>query len=264
MSVAAAMRSRGAALTLLHHLVWIFVVLAAWQMAVELGYARALVVSTPLRVLAEFLALVQAPGTWSAIAVTLSELAVGLSIGGVIGVVLGSIFARSRLLDRCFRPLVVAFYTLPRLALLPLFVVWFGLGGGSKIAVVVVHGVVVFLLGAYAAISGIDRRMVEACRIFGAGPARRLWLVYLPAAVPYLTTSARQVVGLALGSVIVAEVSGAFAGIGFELALRLARFDMTGVLAWVVLVALLALAFDRVGLLLERRTARWASIRDGH
>jgi NitT/TauT family transport system permease protein len=240
------------------HCIAVICLLSLWQLAVTVGLARELVVSTPLRVAAEFAQIVSIPRTWTAVSVTLWELAVGLAMGGFVGVVLGAAFARVPLLDSIFKPLVLALYTLPRLALLPLFVVWLGLGVESKIAVATIHGVVLFLLGSYAAVSSLDTRLIESCRMFGASPLRLLTLVYLPSSIPYLLTTARQAIGLALGSVIVAEMSGSFAGMGFELSRRLAQFDMTGVLAWVVLAAVLGLALDRVALSFERHMTRWA------
>ncbi|HTV71241.1 MAG TPA: ABC transporter permease [Rhizobiaceae bacterium] len=248
---------RSLARTMMLHAVAIALTLGLWQFVVAIGLARELVVSTPLRVAAEFFAVVVSPRTWSAVLVTIGELVAGLLIGGAVGVVLGAAFARVPLLDRMFKPLVLALYTLPRLALLPLFVVWLGLGVESKIAVAVIHGVVLFMLGAYAAVSSIDTKLIEACRLFGASRLRLLALVYVPSSVPYLLTTVRQAIGLALGSVIVAEMTGAFAGMGFELSRRLAQFDMTGVLAWVVLASMLGLALERVALTFERRLTRW-------
>ncbi len=126
--------------------------------------------------------------------------------------------------------------------MLPLFVVWFGLGMGSKIAVVFIHGTVLFLLGAHAAVSNINQKHVDAIALFGANAFQRLRLVYFPGALPYLVTSARQALGLATGSLIVAETSASLAGIGFQIGLDVARFDMTGVIAWVILASLVVLA----------------------
>lgn len=249
---------RSLACTIGLHVMAIGLILGFWQFVVMIGLARELVVSTPLRVAVEFVAVIAAPRTWSAVLVTLGELVAGLMIGGAVGMVLGAAFARMPLLDRMFKPLVLALYTLPRLALLPLFVVWLGLGVESKIAVAVIHGVVLFMLGAYAAVSSIDTKLIEACRLFGASRLRLLTLVYIPSSIPYLLTTIRQAIGLALGSVIVAEMTGAFAGMGFELSRHLAQFDMTGVLAWVFLAAILGLALERAALTFERRMTRWA------
>lgn len=239
------------------HGVAIALIILIWQVSVEFGLVREFAVSTPVRVLSAFVDVVISGRSWVAVGVTLSELAVGLALGGSVGILLGAAFASVRLLDRLFKPLILSFYTLPRIALLPLFIVWFGLGMGSKIAVVVIHGLVGFMLGAYATVSNIDRALVESCRVFGAGRIELLRLVYLPFSLPYLSTSARQVLGLAFGSVIVAEIAGAMEGIGLEISHHLARFDMTGVLAWIIFTSLLALVLDRGAVEIEKRAIRW-------
>lgn len=240
------------------HLFWIASFLVLWQMLVALEIAPGFIVSTPLRLANTLAMLLSSADTWQAVRITLTELMIGLVSGAAVGTVLGTLFARSALLDAIFKPITLAFYTLPRLALLPLFVAWFGFGMGSKIAVVFIHATVLFLLGAYAAVSNINQKHVDAVTLFGANALQRLRLVYLPSALPYLVTSARQALGLATGSLIVAETSASLGGMGFQIGLRLARFDMTGVLAWVIMASLVALALDGLGLLLHRRVTRWS------
>lgn len=241
------------------HVFFVFSFLALWQFLIDSGRGPSFILSTPLRIAENLLEIVVTAQSWSAILATLTELFIGLLIGAPVGIALGVLFANSLALDLTLKPILVAFYTLPRLALLPLFLVIFGLGMGSKIAVVVIHGIVVFLLGSYAGASRIDARQVDACRLFGAGTVQLVGLVYLPSLLPYLVVSGRQVLGLALGSVIIAETSTSFEGIGFEISLRLARFDMSGVLAWVIIAAVLAVIFDRLGLGVYRRSSRWSN-----
>jgi NitT/TauT family transport system permease protein len=251
-------RSRVQMRRIASHLFWILALLVLWQVLVGLGVAPAFIVSTPLRLTGTLTTLLSSADTWQAVRVTLTELMIGLVAGAIIGTILGTLFARVPLLDAVFKPITLAFYTLPRIALLPLFVAWFGLGMGSKIAVVFIHATVLFLLGAHAAVSNINQKHVNAVTLFGANAIQRLRLVYLPSSLPYLVTSARQALGLATGSLIVAETSASLAGMGFQIGLNVARFDMTGVLAWVILASLLVLALDGLGLLLQRRVARWS------
>ncbi len=241
------------------HALWIVALLLLWQGLVETGVAPAFIVSTPVRLASGLAELLASVDTWHAVQVTLTELLIGLVTGATLGTLLGTLFARVPLLDAVFKPITLAFYTLPRIALLPLFVAWFGLGMGSKIAVVFIHATVLFLLGAHAAVSNVNQKHVNAITLFGANAVQRLRLVYFPSALPYLVTSARQALGLATGSLIVAETSASLAGIGFQIGLNVARFDMTGVIAWVILASLVVLALDGLGLLLQRRVSRWSS-----
>ena len=235
--------------------------LLCWQTAVQTGLIRSLVFSSPLKVFYQLLEILSSSESWYAIGVTLFELTVGVVFGGLTGALLGSLFARMPIVDRMFKPLVLGIYTLPRLALLPLLVIWLGLGPGSKIALAFFHVLVIFMLGAYAAVSGIEQRLVSSCRLFGASRYQVIRLVYLPGSLPYLATSMRQALGLALGSVVLAEMVNSFEGIGFETSLFMSRFEMSGVIAWVMISSCLALMIDYAFVVLQRRTLRWAAIK---
>ncbi|MGH3756666.1 ABC transporter permease [Actinophytocola sp.] len=240
----------------LHALLVIFV-LACWEGYVRSGLGRAIVVSRPSDVLPEMMTIGRDPESWQAIGTTALGVGVGMGLGLVIGVVAAVTLSRSELVRRAIDPVLMAFYTVPRLALIPLFIVWFGTGLASSIVVVFSQAVIVFLLSTYASLDNVDDASASSMRLMGARPWMLLRCLYVPNALPFLFSAFRQALALGLGAAIIAEMFGTLGGVGARMAVALARFDMTEVLGWVIVTALLALVLDIVSSLLEKRMIRW-------
>ena len=239
------------------HVLLILALAAAWQSLVDAGVLKAIIFGRPTGVFRYLVRLLTDLATARALAFTMSEVVAGLGLGAVAGIALGIVLTRVRALRGSIDPVVLGLYTLPRIALIPLFIVWFGLGMPSKIAAVFLHGFVIFLLGTYATIDSVDRVLVSNLWMLGASRWEIVRHVYLPWAWTHLFTSFRQALGLGIGTAVVAELIGSFEGVGYEIGLRLGAFDMNGTFAWVLIVASLAVVLDRIATQFERRLLRW-------
>ncbi len=247
--------SRG--LQVLIHVALIGAFAFLWQAVVDAGVLKAIIFGRPTGVLAYLGELLTDPATAGAIGVTFAEVAMGLGLGALSGVGMGVVLSRSSVLRANLDPVFLALYTLPRIALIPLFMVWFGLGMPSKVAAVFIHGFVIFLLGTYATVDSVDRILIRNLWMLGASRWHVLRHVYIPWASTHMFTSFRQALGLGIGTAVVAELIGSFEGVGYEIGLTLAAFDMNGTFAWVLLIASLSVFLDRSGTELEHRLLRW-------
>jgi len=242
---------------LIFHALFIPALFLVWDALVRIGVLQAAIVGRPLLMLEQLWEILTSRGTIDALRVTLTEVVIGLVLGALCGVALGIVLSFLPLLRRGLDSLFLALYTLPRVALVPLFIVWFGLGMASKVSAVFIHGFVLFLLGTYATVDSVDRALLRNFRMLGAPKRYYLTEIYAPWAAPNFFVVFRQAIGLAIGTAVVAELIGSFEGVGYEIGLRIGAFDMNGTLAWVLIVAALAVLLDRIASYFESRLLVW-------
>ncbi len=189
--------------------------------------------------------------------VSLERVAVGLSFGVVIGATLALVSGLSRLgEDIVDAPMQMA-RTLPFLALVPLFILWFGIGELPKVALVALGSMFPIYLNLYAGIRGIDPKLLEAGRVFGLGHWGLIREVVLPGALPSGLVGLRYALGTAWLSLVVAEQVNASAGIGYLIndARDFLRTDV--IVVGLVVYAILGLSADSLVRLAERRLLAW-------
>jgi sulfonate transport system permease protein len=182
---------------------------------------------------------------------------VGLAIGGALALVLGSVAGLIRLGDDAIDPPVQMARMLPHLALVPLLIVWVGIGESMKITLVALGSFFPLYFNIYAGIRDIDERLVEAARTCGLGQWARLRLVVLPGTLPSLFLGLRLSIGAAWLSLVVGEQTNTQSGIGF-LMMEARDFSQTDVLVLGLFIyALLGLLSDLLLRVVERRTLQW-------
>lgn len=194
---------------------------------------------------------------WKNLAPTLEETLGGLIIGLIVGGVGGVVMARSPLVAIILDPYVVGLNGLPRVALGPFFVVWFGIGILSKILLAVSIVFVVVLFNIRAGIEGIDRDLVDALRSMRANRWQMLRHVVFPSLVPWILASLKIGIGLALTGAVVGELVGASAGLGWYITNSLNFVDMTGAITALLIMALVAMVLYYIVLIIERRVLAW-------
>lgn len=172
------------------------VALALWQVAGQVF--GPFVLSSPWLIAQRIVQLVRTGALWPDLSATLIETFAGLVIGMAIGVALGVLIASSGVVGRWFYPYVMALYSLPRVALAPLFIVWFGIGLESKVFMVVTMVVFVAFYNTYQGIRGIDPDILDMTRSLRAPWTIRLRWAVLPAIAPWILTSLRLSIALAL------------------------------------------------------------------
>lgn len=234
----------------------LLVLLISWELVVSNGFIKPYVISQPSKIATSLVESFNLDLLRHA-SITVVELVTGLVVGGTLGIGAAILVARFKAMRDGVNPLVLAAYTVPRLALVPLLIVWFGFGMTAQIFVASIHGFVLFYLAMSTALDSIPKDIVAALRSMGGRPIDVHRFISFPFSVAHLVATFRQSLGLALGSVVVAEMIGPLGGLGYLLAERMLRFDVAGVVALMLITALIAVALDVVASAAERKLTQW-------
>jgi NitT/TauT family transport system permease protein len=193
---------------------------------------------------------------------TLSEAVAGFLLGGIPAVVVPFLLRRLPMVTAIIDPFMVGGYGAPKLALAPLFVLWFGIGVESKIALV---AFTVFFIVYFSTLSGIrtlDTKLVQMAQVVGAKETDVARHIVFPGAVPFIFTGFRIAMPYSIGGAVVTELISANRGLGYLIQLRAMNFDTTGV--FVALVATCCIVFIANWCVnaMERRLLRWRPVSD--
>jgi len=191
------------------------------------------------------------------ILVTLEEAVLGFIIGSILGVVCGIALGRVRVLSELFAPFLKAANSIPRIILGSIFTVAFGFGIQSKVILAVVLVFFGVFFNAFQGAREVDRNLIANARLLGASRWQVTRDVVLPSAFTWILASLHISFGFALIGALVGEILGANQGLGLLIRSSQNNFDMNGVLAGMVLVAVIALTAEGLISLLERRLLRW-------
>jgi ABC-type nitrate/sulfonate/bicarbonate transport system permease component len=233
--------------------------LAIWEWSVLSGAVNPLFLSSPTLV-GERLYEVFADGSiWKHIYAS-GEVAIwGFALSVLVGVPLGTLMGRSRLARDTLEPFIMAKYSSPTVAFLPLLIIWLGIGAPSKIALVFLGGVFVIIINTEAGVANVDRRLVETAKSFTANELQVLWKVVMPAALPFIIASMRLAIGRVLIMVVVAELYASTAGLGYLIFQAGAMYDTAMIFVGVVLLALTGIALNSLLRTVEHRIAPWTA-----
>nr|CEL15778.1 Alkanesulfonates transport system permease protein [Kibdelosporangium sp. MJ126-NF4] len=232
-------------------------ILILWQLASSTGILPPDKLSSPWTVLQSAVELIRTGELGEAFVVSLRRVAVGFVLGAVIGLVLGAAAGLSKWGEALVDPPVQMLRTLPFLGLIPLFILWFGIGEEPKIALVTLGVAFPLYLNVHSGIRNTEPQLIEATTALGFTRAERLWHVVLPSALPQTLVGVRQALGIAWLSLIVGEQVNADAGLGYLInnARDFLRTDV--IVVGLVVYAILGLVTDALVRLLERRALRW-------
>ena len=191
------------------------------------------------------------------LSITLYETFVGFFIGSIFGISLGFALGRREVLAQVLDPYVVAFNGIPRIALAPLFIIWFGIGPTSKVILVV--SVVFFLtfFNTYAGVKGVEAELKNILRIMGASERQILMKVTLPAIVPWITTGLKISLPYAIVAAVVGEFIAASKGLGYLINYNTSLFSTTGALGGILILALVVVVCNEAINRAESYLLRW-------
>ena len=191
------------------------------------------------------------------IKITLGEALAGLFLGTVTGIFTAYVLGRLDLTARILDPIIMAFYGIPKLALGPIFILWFGLGVESKIFLAALMVFFLVFFNAYAGFKNVDQALVNAVRLMGASRRQVTFKVVLPSSVPWLMAGIKAGLGAALLGAVVGEYIGASAGLGWMVEFAGSMYDISRVFTCIiVLMALMAVLNAGLGFI-ERRLLKW-------
>ncbi|MEU3061732.1 ABC transporter permease subunit [Streptomyces subrutilus] len=231
--------------------------LGLWQLASTLGWLAADTLAPPSTIAAAGADLI-ADGTLSgAMAVSLQRVAVGLLIGGTAGTALALLSGLSRLGEDLIDASVQMLRTVPWVGLIPLFIIWMGIGEAPKVALIALGTAFHMYLNVYAGIRGVDEQLIEAGGALGLGRWGLVRHVVLPGALPGFMTGLRYSLATAWLALVFGESINADAGIGFLMNQAREFFRTDVIVVCLVVYAFLGLTADLVVRALERLLLQW-------
>jgi len=192
----------------------VVLLLLVWQIADWLGLTSALVFPSPSQVIDAFDTYVTGPSFAIDLSTSASEFAIGFGLAVVVGLPLGIAIGWSRLIKSILDPFVTFLYSVPRFALVPLMVVWLGIGIWSKVAVVFLGAIFAILITVSEGVRNLDQEIVQCAEAFGASRSQTLWTVGLPASVPFILSGLRLGIARGLTGVVVGELVVSEHGLG--------------------------------------------------
>jgi len=238
--------------------------LVLWQLSSSRGWVDPTTLPGPTTILDAYRELWAAGDLQAALPISLQRAGVGLLIGGGAGLMLGVIAGLSVTAERVYDAPLQMIRTIPFIALVPLFVVWFGIGETSKVSLIIGASIFPVYLNTYHSIRGIDRKLLEVGRTFDMSRWETIRLVVVPLAMPGILVGWRYAAGTALLALVAAEQINSQAGIGYILntANQFQRTDI--ILAGILVYAVLGLLVDGVMRGLERVLLPWRATHDGN
>jgi NitT/TauT family transport system permease protein len=232
--------------------------LLIWEFAVGLVIERRYV-SKPSEVATRLLDLAIDGGLWGHIATTMSEAGLGYLIGVAVGLVAALLLVAVPLLDEIAGPFLAAFYSIPKIALAPMFIMWFGLGALPKVLLAALMVFLVVLVNTIAGVRGISPGLVDVSRVLGARGPRLVRSVVLPGAAPAVLASVRLTFSRAMVGAILGEFIAATQGLGFLIVRSSRQFETATMFAGIVVVAALVMIVNGVIRLIEARLLPWST-----
>jgi NitT/TauT family transport system permease protein len=238
-------------------IVVILALLSIWEVIPRLGIVDAFWISQPSRIYTRLITDLPMPDFWVNIWATVEAVLLGILIGAGSGVVVGTALGFLPRVYAVFEPVMVALYTLPRIALAPLFIIWFGIDIRSKVALVFSLVFFLMLLNSYVGVRNVDRDLIDSVRTMGSSRwfvARR---VLLPSSIPWLLTGLRLSFVYGIGAAVVGEMLISRYGLGTLLTISSNNFDTTGVFEILTILFVFGYAANELVALTERRFLGW-------
>jgi NitT/TauT family transport system permease protein len=227
----------------------------AWEVGSR--YFGAYWVTPPVQTAQQAIHLFREGGLLRHTGYTLEAAALGFVIGTVPGIALPLWLRRHPLLLRILEPFLAAGYGLPKLALAPLFILWFGIGTASKVALV--SSVVFFIIffSTLAGVQGVDRRLLRSAQVMGASAGQLSRFIVWPAVLPHVFAGIRIATPYAIGGVIISELVSSNRGLGYLVQLGAMSFSTPDIFATVIAITALIGVSSWLTGRLERRLLRW-------
>jgi sulfonate transport system permease protein len=229
----------------------------AWELAADTGLLSARLLPAPSATLRAAWEVLASGVLAEHVAVSTRRALIGLAIGGSLGFLLGLLNAVVPVAERLLDSTLQMLRNIPHLAIIPLVILWFGIGEEAKVFLVAVGVLFPIYLNTFHGIRTVDRGLIEMARSYGLSQAALFWRIILPGALPSILIGLRYALGIMWLTLIVAETISASSGIGY-MTMNAREFLQTDVvLLGVIVYALLGKLADSATRLLERRCLAW-------
>lgn len=240
-------------------LVVFVVVIGLWEWATRAGHISALTLPKPSDVLATFGELWSSGQLVQHLVPSLTRLAVGALLGATAGIGVGVLIGLFSYIRAGLVPLVAAIFPIPKIALLPLFVIWFGIDEGSKYALIAFGTFTPTVVATYGAVDNVDRTLIRMGQSFGLSWLSIVRKIVLPGAMPGILSGLRISLAIAIILLVAAEMLGAQYGIGAYVLEAGSLYDLERLFAGVAILSLLGVLTSGAIGILERRLLAWRS-----
>ena len=235
----------------------VVVFVVAWQLVTQARLVPALFLPAPTEIAQAMVQMLQDPTIWVDLETSGAEFMLGYLLAIATGLPLGLLAGRYLRLAWALDPFIAFFYSMPRIALVPLLIIWFGIGIYSKVAVVFLGAFFPILINTMAGIRSLDPALMRAARSFGARELQLFWTIALPGSVPFILTGLRLGIGHALVGVVVGELIAAQHGIAQRMSVAGTLFQVPTMFAALIIISSSGVVLTLVLQRLERRFDAW-------
>lgn len=191
------------------------------------------------------------------ISVTLTEIGVGYALGAVFGLSLGFILGRSQFLSAALQPYIFGLYSIPKIALAPVFIVWLGLGMASKVAVVFLASFFLVFFNTYSGLRAVNEELVRLARLMGASWPQTVVRVIIPAAADQIFLGLKTAVPYAVIGAVIGEYIGSSEGLGYFILYASQTYDAPALFSGIIILVSIVFVANVVLNWVEGRVIRW-------
>jgi NitT/TauT family transport system permease protein len=230
---------------------------AIWEIAGRTFLSNPLFFAPLSAVVAKMASLWQTGTLQTDIAVSAQEFLIGFVLASIAGIGIGVLMASSKPVCELIDPWVSMLYATPFVALAPLLTLWLGIGMAAHIAVVFIVVIFPVLINTHAGLANSDRDLIEVGRSYGANQRQIFTKIRFPGALPFIVAGLRQGIARGLTGVVVAELFGSHAGLGYLILISGQQFDPAGLFVGILLFAIVGVGAVEAVRIVERRIAPW-------
>jgi len=232
-------------------------VIALWELGSRYGLISNIALPAPSQALTAVMDLVHTGMLWKHLGASLYRLILGWMLGSLLGIAVGLLIGLFSLARAGLLPLVSALFPIPKIALLPLFIVWFGIGEGSKVATILFGTFFPTVIATYGGVDNVDRNLIRMGQSFGLPWRSIVRKIIIPGAMPAILSGFRISASIAIVLLVAAEMIGAEHGIGAYILMAGALFATDQLVAGVALLSLIGLAISWLIGRAERHLLNW-------
>lgn len=242
---------------------FLLVVLAGWEWLVHVLEVPVIVFPPPSAVLAALWNGIVSGLFWPHFVVTLTQILAGFAIGSALGIALGVLIGLSPLMERVIYPYIIAFQAMPKVAIAPIIVIWFGFGMTSKIIITAAIAFFPLLANTIVGLRSAPRDQIDLLRACTATDWQIFRMVRLPQALPFIFVGLDIAVVLSVIGAIVGEFVGARAGLGYLILQMNFNFNIAGVFAILIILSMIGVGLHLVVVAIQRRVLFWTDAHSG-
>ena len=236
-----------------------FIIITILELGTTTGVISSLTLPKPSDILITMIELFESGLLFKHLVPSISRLIVGAFIGISLGITIGTLIGLFSYIRSGLVPVVAAIFPIPKIALLPLFVIWFGIGEGSKYALIALGSFTPTVVAAYGAVDNVDRTLIRMGQSFGLSWTSIVYKIVLPGAMPGILSGLRISWAIAIILLVAAEMLGAEFGIGAYILEAGSLYDLERLFAGVTILSILGITVSGIVNMLENKILKWRS-----